>query len=182
MNTDVGRRLGGAGLRSLPPGLLRRKEAHIQLLCLPCTLWPLYLKLIGVGGEFFFFFPPISLLVQPQKVLITAGCQATLCQQAWMLDSPLIDFALPTLGKHKLAVTGSNSLKGIINHALCPSITPSGVAPTLGGVMQAGTMSDGQGGPRRPEVSLLNLGHSQVGEQPRQVPAHRGHSAHMFCA
>lgn len=37
-----------------------------------------------------------------------------------------------------------------------------------------------RGGPRRPEVSLLNLagpGHSQAEEQPRQVPTHRGHPA-----
>ena len=91
---------GRAGL-PCPPGSFRRKEAHIQLLCLPCILWPLYMKLIGVGGEgcFSSFFPPISLLVQPQKVPYHCRMSGhTLPAGLATLDSPLIDFALPPWG------------------------------------------------------------------------------------
>uniref|UniRef100_A0A8B9YJV6 Kinesin family member 6 n=1 Tax=Bos mutus grunniens TaxID=30521 RepID=A0A8B9YJV6_BOSMU len=53
---------GRAGL-PCPPGSFRRKETHIQLLCLPCILWPLYMKLIAVGGRVVFLLFSSNLLI-----------------------------------------------------------------------------------------------------------------------
>lgn len=127
MNTDVGW-WGGWPVLFLISGLIQMERGHAQLLFTLHSLCPLYMKLIwGGGGLFFFLFPPFSLLVQPQKVPYHGRMSGhTLPAGLAMLDSPLIDFALP-LGKHKLAlpISSNSSLKGIINHARCPSIAHS---------------------------------------------------------
>lgn len=90
---------GRAGPPS-PPGSFRRKEARVQLLFAlhPLTTVPEIDR--GWGqGLFFFFFPPISLLVQPQKVPYHCRMSGhTLPGGLATLDSPLIDFALPPWG------------------------------------------------------------------------------------
>lgn len=105
-------------------------------------------------------FPPISLLVQPQKVPYHCRMSGhTLPSGLAMSESPLIDFALPLLGKHKLArpISSNNSLKGIINHDLCPSAAHNEVVPTRGGVGQGPATLEAQGGPCSPASFLLNL-------------------------
>lgn len=133
VNTYVGW-WDGRPVLSLSRGSFRWKEARAQLLCLLCILYSLYTESIGQMGRgcCFSSFSPISLLVQPQKVPYHLRMSGhTLSSGLAMSGSPLIDFALP-LGKHKLAlpISSNNSLKGIVNHALCPPKAHSRVVLT----------------------------------------------------
>lgn len=59
--------VGGRPILALISRLVQMERAHAQLLCLLSSLCPLYTESIG-GRVVFLLFPPISLLVQPQKV------------------------------------------------------------------------------------------------------------------
>lgn len=98
MNTDVGWR-GGQPILSLISGLIQMERD----LC-PAALFTLYSLPIVHEIDLrervvFLLFPPISLLVQPQKVPYHCRMSGhTLPSGLAMVDSPLIDFALPLLG------------------------------------------------------------------------------------